>query len=86
MITVGTRLVLAPLIMVTAAVKLGFTGEALACILVVFAAPVAVSSISMAQQMDGDEQLAAQLVVISSALSLLTLFVWIFSLGYFNLF
>ncbi|MBQ2932731.1 MAG: AEC family transporter [Clostridia bacterium] len=85
-ITVGTRLVLAPLIMVTAAVKLGFTGEALACILVVFAAPVAVSSISMAQQMDGDEQLAAQLVVISSALSLLTLFVWIFSLGYFNLF
>lgn len=85
-ITVVTRLVLVPLIMVTAAVKLGFTGEALACILVIFAAPVAVSSFSMAQQMDGDEQLAAQLVVISSALCLLTLFGWIFSLGYFNLF
>ncbi len=85
-IAVGTKLILVPLIMLTVAVKLGFSGEALACILVIFAAPVAVSSFSMAQQMDGDEQLAAQLVVMSSALCLITLFVWIFSLGYLNLF
>lgn len=85
-ISVFTRLVLLPLVMLTAAVKLGFSGEALACILVIFAAPVAVSSFAMAQQMDGDEQLAAQLVVISSALCLITLFGWIFSLSYLNLF
>ncbi len=85
-VAVGARLVIVPLIMLMAAVKLGFSGEALACILVIFAAPVAVSSFAMAQQMDGDEQLAAQLVVISSALCLITMFGWIFSLSYLNLF
>ena len=85
-ITVGARLVIVPLIMLTAAVLLGFSGEALACILVTFGSPVAVSSFAMAQQMGGDEQLAAQLVVMSSAFCLVTLFGWIFTISYFNLF
>lgn len=85
-ITVSAKLIVIPLIMLSAAALLGFRGEALACIMVAFGAPVAVSSFAMAQQMGGDEKLAAQLVVISSALCLLTLFGWIFLLSYVGLF
>ena len=38
------------------------------------------------QQMDGDERLAAQIIVISSALCLFTLFLWIFGINYLGLF
>ena len=86
LITVGARLIIVPLIMLGAAVMLGFSGEALACILVTFGSPVAISSFAMAQQMGGNEQLAAQIVVLSSALCLITLFCWIFLLSYLNLF
>jgi len=82
MITVAVKLVIAPLVMVTAAILLGFRGEALACVLITFGAPVAVSSFAMAQQMGGDEHLSAQVVVFSSVFCLLTLFCWIFGLSY----
>ncbi len=85
-ICVSARLVIVPLILLPIAVWLGFSGEALACLLVTFASPVAVSSFAMAQQMDGDENLAAQVIVISSALCLITLFLWIFALSYIGLF
>lgn len=85
-IVVLTRLIIVPLLAVVAAVLLGFTGEALACLLIAFGAPVAVSSYSMSQQMGGDETLSAQVVVISSALCLVTLFMWIFILSYMGLF
>lgn len=80
------RLIVIPLIVITAAVLLGFAGEALACLLITFGGPIAVSSFSMAQQMGGDEKLAAQIVVLSSALCLFTLFLWIFGLNSLDLF
>ena len=43
-------------------------------------APTAVSSYPMAQQMGGDGPLAAQAVVLTSAFSLCTMFLWIFLL------
>lgn len=85
-IVVSARLVIVPLVIISAAVALGFSGEALACLLVTFGSPVAVSSFAMAQQMGGDEKLSAQVIVISSAFCLLTLFVWIFALSYLGLF
>ncbi|MBQ8288160.1 MAG: AEC family transporter [Clostridia bacterium] len=84
-ITVSAKLILVPLLAVTAATLLGLRGEALVCVLVTFGAPVAVSSYSMSQQMGGDEKLAAQNVVISSALCLLTFFGWIFALDLLRL-
>ncbi len=81
LIVVGVRLVFAPLVLLTIAILCGFRGEALACLLIAFGAPVAVSSFAMAQQMGGDEKLAAQVVVVSSAACLATLFMWIFSLS-----
>ncbi len=85
-IVIIARLVVIPLIVLSAAILCGFTGEALACLLITFGGPIAVSSFSMAQQMDGDEKLAAQIIVISSALCLFTLFFWIFGLNYLGLF
>ncbi len=85
-IVVATRLIIVPLIIIPVAVLFGFTGEALACLLVIFASPIAVSSFAMAQQMDGDETLAVQVIAISSALCIVTLFLWIFTLSFLGLF
>ncbi|MBO7208320.1 MAG: AEC family transporter [Clostridia bacterium] len=84
-IVVSARLVIVPLIVLPVAVLIGFSGEALACLLAVFASPVAVSSFAMAQQMDGDETLAVQIIATSSAFCLGTLFLWIFALGLLGL-
>lgn len=85
-ITVAVRLVIVPLIMLFIAALLNFRGEAIACLLVAFGSPVAVSSFAMAQQMGGDEKLAAQVVVISSAGCIITFFGWIFVLSSMQLF
>ena len=85
-IVVSARLVIIPLIIIPIAVWLGFSNEALACLLITFGAPIAVSSFSMSQQMGGDEKLSAQVIVISSALCLITLFGWIFALSSMGLF
>ena len=82
LITVSVKLVLVPLVMLSAAALLGFRGEAFACMIVLFGAPVAVSSFAMSQQMGGDEKLSSQVIVISSAACVVTLFVWIFVFGY----
>ena len=82
---VFTRLVFVPAIVLFVAAVLGFRGEAFACLIVAFGSPVAVSSFAMAQQMDGDEKLAGQVVVISSALCLFSLFGIIFVSSYFGI-
>ena len=75
--TVG-RLIVVPLIAVFFAVLLGFRDLDLCCILIAFAAPVAISSFPMAQQMDSDYTLAGEAVIFQSVLSCFTLFIWIF--------
>lgn len=79
-ITVSGRLVIGPLIMVTIAILLGFRQEYLIPLMIIFAAPTAVSSFPMAQQMGGDGKLAASVVVFTTSLSILTIFLWIFAL------
>ena len=79
-IGVSGRLVVMPLIFLTIAVLLGFRGEELIALLVMLAAPPAVSSFTMAPQMDGDSELAAGLVVFGSSLAVVTMFIWIFVL------
>ncbi len=77
LIGVGGRLIVIPVIFLSLAVFLGFRHEELGALLALFASPTAVSSFVMAQQMDGDGELAGQLVVISSLVSIVTMFVWI---------
>ena len=81
----AVKLIAAPLFSLTVAALCGFRGESLACILAAFGAPMAVSSFSMAQEMDADSQLAAQGVVVTSGTCLLTLFVWVFLLSVIGL-
>lgn len=83
-ITVIGRLVISPLIFVTLGVLIGFRDEMLVPILIMFGAPTAVSSFTMAQQMDGDSELAGQIVVFTSAGAIFTIFVWIFVLKQFG--
>ena len=85
-VTVFSRLILIPLFVVTIAMMLGFRGEALACILITFGGPIAISSFAMAQQMDCDEDVAANVVIFSSLLCILTLFCWIFVLNSIGMF
>lgn len=79
-IGVATKLVLLPLAAVAVGVALGFRGVELGTMMVVFAAPTAVSSFTMAQQMEADSDLAASLVVFTSMGSCFTIFLWTFLL------
>ena len=72
------RLVLVPLITLPLAVALGIRGVGLATLIAVFASPTAVSSYPMAQQLGGDTDFAAAQVVLTTALSGVTVFLWVF--------
>lgn len=74
------RLVLAPMLALTAAVLLGFRGNALGTVLVCTAAPMASTSYPMALACGSDHELTAQIVVTTSLLCCLSLFLWIFAL------
>ncbi|GAA0078206.1 AEC family transporter [Clostridium sp. CTA-5] len=72
------RLVIIPGIFIPIAIILGFRKIELATIMIMLAAPTAVSSFTMAEQMDGDSELAGQLVVFTSAFAVITIFLWVF--------
>ena len=74
------KLVILPLIMIPMIVMMGYRDADLLSGLLAYQTPVAVSSYIMAQQAGADGQLAGQLVVFSSVLSIVTLFVTIFVL------
>ena len=72
------RLILVPAIMLsTAAYVFDFRGIEFVTLVAIFAAPCAVVSFAMAQQMGGDSDLAGNCVVFTSALSCVTMFCWI---------
>ncbi len=64
---------------------LGFRDVELLGLMLIFASPTAISSFTMAQKMDADSDLAAQIVVFTSAFCILTVFLWIFLLKQFSL-
>ncbi|MBE5786224.1 MAG: AEC family transporter [Clostridiales bacterium] len=84
-IAVSGKLIVSPLLFVSIAALLGYRGVALACVLIAFGAPTAVSSFPMAQQMGGDSELAAEQVAFSSICSILTTFLFIFILKFMQL-
>lgn len=83
-ITVTGKLVIVPALAIPISLWVGFRGIDLLGILLIFGSPTAVSSFTMAQKMDGDSDLAAQIVVFTSAFSVLSVFLWIFILKQFN--
>ncbi len=71
------RLILVPSLLLTTAIFLGFRGIDFVTLIAIFGTPCAVVSFAMAQQMDGDADLAGNCVVFTSALSCFTIFCWI---------
>ena len=80
-VVVIIRLVLMPVAAIVCAYFIGLRGVELFLILMIFGTPVATSSYPMAQNMGGDGQLAGQLVFVSTVASLVTIFVFIFTLS-----
>ncbi|MBU3877740.1 AEC family transporter [Faecalicatena sp. AGMB00832] len=74
---VAVKMVILPLIFIPMVVAMGYRDSDLLAALLAYQTPVAVSSYVMAQQAEADEQLAGQLVVFSSVVSIFTLFVTI---------
>ena len=74
---VFSRLILVPATILSIAIFLGFRGIDFVTLIAIFATPCAVVSFAMAQQMDGDADLAGNCVVFTSALSCFTIFCWI---------
>ena len=75
------RLILLPLITLPLGWLIGLRGVELFLILMIFGTPVATASYPMAQNMGGDGQLAGQLVFVSTVASLVTIFLFIFTLS-----
>lgn len=79
------RLIISPAFFLAAAVLIGFRGADLAVVLAVFAGPVAVSSLALASEMNGDCDLARAIILSTTMFSCLTLFLWIWMLNAFGL-
>lgn len=80
------KLIVSPGLFLGLGALLGFRGVAFVSLIGIFASPTAVNSFTMAQQMGGDAELAGDIVVTTSAVSILTMFLWVFlfkSLGMF---
>lgn len=70
------RLILVPAVVIPLAVFCGFRGQELCALLILFAAPTAVSSYPMAVAMDADGDFAAQMVAYTTIFCLPTIFLW----------
>lgn len=74
------KTIVVPVLAVLSAMAFGFAGTALGCVFIVFGGPAAVSSYIMAKQMKSDHELASQILLISTLMSLFTMFAGIFIL------
>lgn len=70
------RLVMVPMIIVPLAVLCGYRGQELCALMILFAAPTAVSSYPMAVAMGADGDFAAQMVAYTTIFCLPTIFLW----------
>lgn len=74
------KLFVIPLICIPLFIILGFRGTELTALTVMIGAPTAVSSFTMAEQMNADKTLAGQIVVFDSIGAVFTMFLWLFIL------
>ncbi|NLP00335.1 MAG: AEC family transporter [Clostridiaceae bacterium] len=75
------RLIIVPLVFLSIAILMGIRGIELVTLMAMYAAPVASSSFPMAQELGGNAELAGEIVVITSLLSIATVFSWVLILS-----
>ena len=80
-IVASGKLLIMPVISVTAAILLGIRGANLIAVLLFSGAPAAVNTYSTAVSMGGNEELAGEIVAVTSLLSVFTLFGFLSILG-----
>ncbi len=78
------RLILMPALLFGIAILFGFRNEALVALIGLSATPTAVSSFTMAMEMEADGELAGQIVVITSIVCIVTIFTWVLLLRTFH--
>ena len=78
---ITVKMVILPLIMLLITLVLPLSAPERFMLVMMFAAPIASASYVMSENMGGDGPLAGQLVAFSSAISVVTLFLWIFFMG-----
>lgn len=76
--SLSARLVLVPLVAVTVFAALGYRDLALVAVLAISGAPNAVAGAPMADAMGANGQLAGEIVAASSAVSIVTIFIFVF--------
>ncbi len=76
------KLLFVPLIFMVVSIALGFRGVELGIIFTVASSPTAVSSYPMAKSVGANGELAGQIVIISSIVSIITIFLWVTFLNY----
>ena len=74
----GIRCILIPAVLTAAAILLGFRGVTLGAILVIFGCPTAVSAYGFCAGYKCEPAFIAQTIVSTTALSILTMFLWFF--------
>ena len=82
----AAKLIAVPGLVLPAAALMGFRDIAFVSLVGIFAAPCAISTFTMAQEMDSDYELAGASVVFTTAFSCVTMFLWLYlfkSLGVF---
>ena len=75
----GFKLVLLPLVTVSLVLMQGVTGNDLVMVFIFFGGPTATVSYIMAANMKGDSQLAASIIMLTTALSVLTMTGFVFA-------
>ena len=80
-ITVLSKLVLMPVFFLLIGLFLRMDAAELAALTGVSITPTAVSTYAMAQKMGSDGELAGQIVVVTSLLSVVSMFAWVFLLS-----
>lgn len=81
LITGVLKLVFVPLVTVLAVKALGFDRIAVTTAMALTAVPTSVSSYVMAKELGADGVLAGQIVAVTTAVSVLTVFLWVFILS-----
>lgn len=80
-VAVIARLVIIPLIIISISVALGFRGDVLVAMLAIFGSPTAVASNPMAHAMGGNGILAGEIVAASTVCSVVSIFMFVFTLS-----
>lgn len=75
-----TKLIAVPAVLLLVSGFFGFNPTERFVIFTLFATPIATAAFPMAQAMGADSELAAELIVMSTTISVVTLFFWIFGM------